>query len=158
MSKSIVIYYTWAGHTKSMAEIISEKTGAELVEIKPQTPYSDNYNTVVTAAKEEIKKGYLPPIEEVNCDLTQYDTVYIGTPIWWGTMAPPLMTYLKEQDFSGKTVMPFSTHGGGGKGHCDTDIEKLCTDAKVMSMYTAYEGGGRNAEKEIAVWIKNNLN
>ena len=57
---------------------------------------------------------------------------------------------------SGKTVMPFSTHGGGGKGHSDRDIAKLCPNAKVLDMYTAYEGGGRSAKKEITAWIKKN--
>lgn len=73
-------------------------------------------------------------------------------------MAPPLAAFLNKNDFSGKTVMPFSTHGGGGKGHSDRDIEKMCVGANVKAMYTAYEGGGAVAEKEMAAWIKNNLN
>lgn len=158
MSKSVVVFYTWAGHTKKMAEMIASRTGADLLEIEPVTAYSQNYNTVVNQAKEEIKKGYLSELKPVECDLSQYDVVYIGTPIWWGTMAPPLATFLNRNDFSGKTVMPFSTHGGGGKGHSDRDIEKLCAGANVKAMYTAYEGGGVAAEKEIAAWIENNLN
>ena len=157
MNKSIVIYYTWAGHTKAMAEIISNLTGAALLEINPTTPYSDNYNTVVVQAKKEIQDGYLPSIKTSDYDLTRFDTIYIGTPIWWGTMAPPLASFLKEQDFKGKTIMPFSTHGGGGKGHCDSDIEKLCSGAQIMPMHTAYEGGGKTAEKDMAAWIENNL-
>ena len=85
MNKSIVIYYTWAGHTKAMAEIISNLTGAALLEINPTTPYSDNYNTVVVQAKKEIQDGYLPSIKTSDYDLTRFDTIYIGTPIWWGT-------------------------------------------------------------------------
>ena len=157
MGKSIVVFYTWSGHTRKMAEIIAKLTGADLLEVEPKTPYPQNYNTVVNQAKEEIKKGYLPEIKPTACDLTQYDVVYMGTPIWWGTMAPPLATFLNTHNFSGKTILPFSTHGGGGKGHSDRDIKNFCAGANVKSMYTAYEGGGKNAEKEIAAWIQNNL-
>lgn len=158
MSNSIIIFYTWSGHTKRLAEIIANLTGADLLEVEPVTTYTQNYNMVVNQAREEIKKGYLPEIKTVECDLSQYEVVYIGTPIWWGTMAPPLATFLNRQDFSGKTIMPFSTHGGGGKGHSDRDIEKMCAGAYVKTMYTAYEGGGGTAQKEISTWIHKNLN
>lgn len=154
--KSIVLYYTWAGHTKNMAEIIAKQTGADIQEIVPETPYTKNYNDTVNQAKKEIYKGYCPPIKEIIYDLTEYDVVYLGTPIWWGTMAPPVATFLKENNLSGKTIMPFTTHGGGGKGHSDEDIKKMCPNATVLNMYTAYEGGGNNAEKEIADWLKQN--
>lgn len=71
-------------------------------------------------------------------------------------MAPPIAMFLSENDLSGKTVMPFSTHGGDSKGHSDRDIAKLCPNAKVLDMYNAHEGSGRSAEKEIAAWIKKN--
>lgn len=156
MNKSIVVYYTWSGKTKKMAEIIARQTGADLLEIKPETPYTENYNQVVAQAKREIGAGYHPAICPDDVELDAYDVVYIGTPIWWGTMAPPLATYLETHHFSGKTVMPFSTHGGGGKGHSDRDIASMCGGAQMMEMYTAYEGGGRAAEKEIAEWIHRN--
>ena len=115
MKNSVVVYYTWSGKTKRMAEIIAEQTGAELVEIKPETPYTTDYNRVVTLA-----------------------------------------TFLEQQDFTGKTVMPFSTHGGGGKGHSDRDLAKLCKGAEMKPMYTAYEGGGQAAKQEMAQWIREN--
>lgn len=151
MQKSIVIFYIWAGHTRKMAEVIAKQTGADLLEIKPKIPYTQDYNAVVSQAKKEIMEGYLPPIEKIDHDLSKYDTIYIGTPIWWGTLAPPLTTFLKEQDFSGKIILPFSTHGGGGKGHSDKDIAQICTGAKTLNMYTGYEGG---TEKEITAWIQ----
>ena len=106
----------------------SAQTGADLLEIIPETPYSENYNTVVDQAKDEIRHGYHPTIKKDNVDLNSYDTVYLGSPIWWGTMAPPVMNFLSENDLDGKTILPFTTHGGGGRG----------------------------AEQEIAAWIKQN--
>lgn len=157
MSKSIVVYYTWAGHTKKMAETISTLTGAQLHEVMAETPYSGDYSAVVEQAKREIRENFRPAIEDPDFDLSCYDVIYVGTPIWWGTMAPPLATFLSGHDLSGKTLMPFSTHGGGGKGHSDGDIARLCPGARVMDMYTAYEGGGAKAEKEMADWIKKAL-
>lgn len=156
MNKSIVVYYTWSGKTRKMAEIIAAQTGAGIVEIIPQTPYTNNYNAVVAQAKAEIQKGYLPPIQRVECDLSQYKYVYVGTPIWWGTMAPPVATFLSENNFDGKIIMPFTTHGGGGKGHSDRDIAKMCKGATVADMFSVHEGGGKSAEKELAAWIKKN--
>lgn len=157
MSKGVVVYYTWAGHTRKMAEIIAAQTGADVLEIAPEQPYTQNYNTVVKQAQQEIREGHRPPIRDAKRDLSAYDVVYVGTPIWWGTMAPPVATFLSANDLSGKTIMPFTTHGGGGKGHSDRDIAKMCPNAKVMAMYAAYEGGGRAAEIEIAAWIGKNL-
>lgn len=80
MKNSAVVYYTWSGKTKRMAEIIAEQTGAELVEIKPETPYTTDYNRVVTQAKEEIRQNKRPAICPVKTDWEKYETVYVGTP------------------------------------------------------------------------------
>ena len=152
--KSIVVFYTWSGRTREMAEEIHRQTGADLLEVQPETPYSQNYHEVTMQAKDEIRRGYLPPLQNAECDLTAYEVVYVGSPIWWGTIAPPLATFLTNHDFDGKIVMPFSTHGGGGKGHSDKDIGKLCANTRVMKMFTVYEGGGASLSHDIAGWIK----
>ncbi|GLC80713.1 flavodoxin [Lacrimispora brassicae] len=156
MSKSIVIYFTWSGRTGEMAKTIAALTGAAIQEVLPEMPYAQNYNAVVDQGKKEISAGFHPPIKKLDLDLSQYDIIFIGTPIWWGTMAPPITTFLNENDLGGKTVAPFTSHGGGGKGHSDRDFAKLCSGAKILDMYTAYEGGGRSTEKEISAWIKKN--
>lgn len=154
--KEIVLYYTWAGHTRAMAEIIAAQTGADRKEILPKAPYSADYNTVVKQAKKEIREGFFPSLEPIDIDLRQYDTIYLGSPIWWGTIAPPVATYLSENDFSGKTILPFTTHGGGGKGHADRTIAEMCPQASVAEMYTAYEGGGANAKAGLSAWLEKN--
>ena len=157
MKKGIVVYYSWAGHTRQMAGIIAAQTGADVFEIVPEVPYTQNYSAVVKQAQKEIREGFRPAIRNPKRDLSDYDVVYVGTPIWWGAMAPPVATFLEGNDFSGKTMLPFTTHGSGGKGHSDRDIARMCPGAHVKEMYTAYEGGGRGAEKEVADWIAKNL-
>lgn len=158
MKKSIIIFYTWSGNTRKLAEIIANYTGADLLEIEPVVPYSSHHGTVVKQAKEEIKKGYLPELKSIECDLSQYDIVYLGTPIWWGTMAPPLTTFLSDHDFNGKIIMPFCTYGGKPK-HCyDRDIEKLCTDAIIKPLFITFKDGGKDADRNIKAWIEMNLN
>ncbi len=156
MSNSIVVYYTWSGNTRKIAKIIASLVGADIQEILPETPYTKNYNKAVEQAKKEIREGFHPPIKKMDLDLSKYDVVYIGTPIWWSTIAPPVATFLSKNDFSGKTIMPFSTHGGGGKGQADKDIAKLCPKAKVLDMYTTYQDGRNSAKEEVAAWIKKN--
>ncbi|MCD8350180.1 MAG: NAD(P)H-dependent oxidoreductase [Planctomycetaceae bacterium] len=154
--KSVVVFYSWSGRTKEMARAIADATGADLVEIEPEMPYSQDYNTVVNQAKKEIQTDTVRPFKPVDVDIKQYDTVFLGSPVWWGTMAPPLAAFIKTVDWNGKTVMPFSTHGGGGKGHTDSDMKKACSGALFKKMYTAYEGGGAAAGTEIAAWIAEN--
>ncbi len=99
-----VIYFTWSGRTGEMARIISRLTGASIQEILPETPYALNYNAVVNQGKKEISAKFQPPIKKLDLDLSQYDVFFIGTPIWWGTMAPPITTFLKKMIFVGRFV------------------------------------------------------
>ena len=153
MSKSIVIFYSWAGHTRRMAEAIAAETGADLLEIQPREAYPASYRETLRRSKAELDTGRLPDIQPAGQDLKGYDTVYIGSPVWYGTIAPPLTVYLKSQQLAGKRVLPFCTHGGGGKGHTDRDIAALCAGAQMAPMYAAYEGG---TGAELSSWVRSN--
>lgn len=139
--KALIVYYTWSGQTEKIAKMIKKVTGGELCEIKPKVPYTEDYNKVVNQAKEELKKRMMPEIEETGVDLSSYDTIFVGTPNWWSSVAPPMQKYLSDNDFSGKTVYPFITHGGGGGGHIEKDIKGLCAGAELKRALVAYEGG-----------------
>ncbi len=154
MSKSIVVYYSWSGNTRKIAQLISQFSGAQLLEIRPVKPYPANYNQLVAQARTEIQQGLRPAIEKVECDWDRFDTVYVGTPIWCGTMAPPLATFLEAQNFALKKVMPFCTHGGGGKGNAHKDLEMLCNGAKFMEMCEIRQSGGADVGQQIAQWIE----
>ncbi len=151
MSKSAVVFYTWGGQAKTMAEEIAKLTGADIIEVKPKTPYSDNYSTCVKDAKKEMDEGKLPELTETDFDMSAYDTVYLGSPIWFGTIAAPIAAFLTEVDLTGKIVKPFVTHGGGGKGHTDKDVAALCPDSDVKPALAVYEGGKK---EEIEAWVR----
>lgn len=150
--KSIVVYYSASGNTKIVAEKIQRAAGADIQEIKPITPYVESYNELLKEAKGEIQKGVKRPIHPI--DLSSYDVIYIGSPVWWGTVAPPLMTLIDENNLTGKIIAPFITHGGGGKGHSDRDLERACPDSTVTETLEIYGSGNRNSEKEIEEWLK----
>ncbi len=122
-AKTLVAYYSRTGNTATLAEMIAANTGADVyrIETLDANHYPDDYQATTQQVKQEITDGTLPPIKPLP-DMTEYDTIFIGTPVWWGTLASPVRTFLSETDLTGKTVVPFSTHGGGGAGTSLLDI------------------------------------
>ena len=150
--KVLVAYFSWGGNTKSIAEKIHAQTGGDIFRIEPVTPYPSDYNeTAYGVAKEQKDKGIHPPIK--NKDVSSYDVIFVGTPAWWYTMAPPVMTFLSENNFEGKTIVPFVTHGGGGGYTIDKDMANLAKGAKVLSPFVVYGKGGASVDKDLAEWI-----
>ena len=150
--KVLVAYFSWSGNTKSVAEKIHSQVGGDIFRIEPVTPYPSDYNeTAYGIAKEQKDKGIHPPIK--NTDVSSYDVIFVGTPAWWYTMAPPVMTFLSENNFEGKTIVPFVTHGGGGGYTIDKDMANLAKGAKVLSPFVVYGKGGASVDKDLAEWI-----
>lgn len=153
--KILVVYYSHSGNTQKIATLIHHILGAELHEIQPVKPYPEAYKAVVDLAKKEIQAGYLPPLQSKMDSLDEFDPIFVGSPNWWSTIAPPIATFLKEPDTSGKTIVPFCTHGGGGLGRIGEDIAKLCPTATVCPCFGIYGSGGGNVETNISEWLHN---
>ncbi len=152
--KILIAYYSHSGNTEAVAKKIQSATGGDLFEIKPLKPYPGDYNTLVSLAQTEKQQDVKPELAD-NGNVKDYDIIFVGTPVWWYTMASPVKTFLTKNDFSGKTIVPFCTHGGGGASATYTDMQKLAPKAKVTEGYTSYE---KSADaKEITKWI-NSLN
>lgn len=152
--KILVAYFSWGGNTKSIAEKIHSQVGGDMFRIEPVTPYPSDYNeTAYGVAKEQKDKGIHPPI--TNTDISSYDVMFVGTPAWWYTMAPPVMTFLAENNFERKTIVPFITHGGGGGYTIDKDMAGLAKGAKVLTPFVVYERGDARTDKDIETWINN---
>ena len=135
--KVAVVYYSQSkiGNTATVATWIAKHTGGELVAIEPTEPYPDAYGDTLKAAQKDMGNGGTRPIKPVK-PLDGYDVVFIGSPIWYGTYAPPVAEFFKTYDFAGKIVAPFCTHGGGGAGRYFVDVRKACPQATVKDGLT----------------------
>ena len=149
-TKVLIIYYTYSGNTGKVAQEIHKIVGGDMVKINPLEPYPSNYNAVVEQAKQELHTGYKPKIRVSVNNIASYDTVFVGSPNWWHTIAPPVITLLSESDMSGKTIIPFITHGGGGLGRSAEDIAALCPHANVLKSLSVYGADVKSVQKWLA--------
>lgn len=114
--KKIVIYYSYGNHTRMIAEKIKNNLTCDILEIKPKVPYSSDYQTVVDETEDNLQIRETSEIEDINVNIPLYDTVILGTPVWWGIAAWPVDTFVKNNNFDGKTVIPFCTSASSGLG------------------------------------------
>jgi flavodoxin len=149
----LVAYFSRSGNTRRIAYLIHQQVGGTLHEIQPEEPYPDSYNATVDQAKKEIQAGYRPALRSTLDDIESYDTVFVGSPNWWNTIAPPVATFLSENDLLAKTIVPFCTHGGGGLGRIGQDIARLCPQSTVLSSFEIYGSGGGNAQARVSAWL-----
>ena len=151
----LVVYFSHSGNTYKIANLIHQEVGGTIHEIQPEVPYPNSYNAVVDQAKKEIQAGYKPALQSTPDHIESYDTIFVGSPNWWSTIAPPVATFLSEYDLSGKTIVPFCTHGGGGLGRIGQDIAKLCPQSTLLSCFEIYESGTGNAQAQVSAWLRN---
>ncbi|MFH0022932.1 flavodoxin [Pseudomonas fluorescens] len=116
-SRTLVAYFSRSGNTRVVAGLIHRAHNTDLFEIRPATPYPEEYLATVEQARQERDTGYEPPLETVLPNLIQYETVYLGFPIWGETTPPAIRAFLSSHDLSGKKLIPFITHGGYGLGN-----------------------------------------
>ena len=165
MSKSIVIFFSHAGdnysvgnievgNTKIVADYITEIKGADQFEIVTHKYDGMAYMPLIELAKEEANKGELPPYEGTAPDLSQYDTVFIGGPVWWGTYPQVMFTLFKDINLDGKTVIPFTTHEGSGLASCASDVKKAFPKAKVTGEFSIYGHEVRTGKAKVEKWLK----
>lgn len=153
--KTLIAYFSYTGHTKGIAEQIQKLTNGTLFEIKPASAYSDDYDITERQGRKETSSGYRPALAENVADFNSYDTILIGTPNWFNTVAPPVATFLAENDFSDKKIALFCTNGGNGLGHMIADINSICKNVKLLESLNIYEDGGKDANKKVTVWLNN---
>ena len=123
-ARTLVAYFTLTGNTEKAAKIIAEETNADLYQIELVTPYPSEYKEQTELAKKELSEGILPAIKPWPENIGEYDVVFVGSPVWWGTMATPVRTFLASGVLKGKTVIPFVTHGGGGADNSFAEVSQ----------------------------------
>ena len=154
--KVLIAYFSWSGNTRGIAQEIQSQTGADLFEITPVNPYSEDYNTVLMQAQEDQHKQARPKLSEQVQNMDEYDIILLGYPNWWASIPMPIASFLEEYDFSGKTIIPFCSHGGGRFGQSLTAIAKLAPDSLIGQGLSVHYSGGSSLPDDVTAWLKAN--
>lgn len=152
-TKALVVYFSWSGNTKAIAEEIAKQTGADIFEIVPVNAYSDVYETVTEVAQTERSEGARPEIEGTVDNFADYDIVYFGFPIWWGDMPMVMYTFLDSYDFSGKTVAVFASSASSGLGNTVDAIKEAEPEATVTEGLLLTGSTAEGAESKVSDWL-----
>lgn len=168
MAKTLVLFYSRPGanyvsgnivnlkkgNCLVVAEKIAALTGADMFQVEPLKDYSADYTRCTEEAQEELRAGARPAYKG-DIDISLYDTIIVGYPIWWGTFPMPLWTFLENHDFSGKKIVPFSTHEGSGLGSSVSDLKKICVGATVTAGIAIKGSRANNCDTEIKKIVAN---
>ncbi|RZJ98748.1 MAG: flavodoxin [Flavobacterium sp.] len=166
-SKVLIVYLSRTSNTKAIAEIIYANVGGKMVAIELEKPYPENYQATVQQVANENASGFLPSLKTRIDSIEKYDVIFVGFPTWGMQLPPPMKSFLKQYDLSGKTVIPFNTNAGYGVGNSFETVKELCPDSKILEGFTIKGGIERDgvylaikdekkkeAEKEVMNWLK----
>ena len=163
--KTLVVFFSHAGenysvgnikvgNTKIVADYISEMTGADQFEVVADKDYDMPYMQLIEVAKQEAHDGELPPMVGRLENVDQYDTVFIGGPVWWGTYPQVMFTFFRDYNLNGKTIIPFTTHEGSGLASCVEDVRSAYPNADVKPGFAIYGHDVRSGRSKVEKWLK----
>lgn len=154
--RKIVIYHSYSGHTKMIANIIKKKLDCDVLELEPKYEFSSDYDEVVKEYQNNEKDKSTVEIKDININLDNYDEIIIGSPVWWYSITPVVREFLKENNLEGKTVIPFATNAGW-LGRTFKEIEELCKNSSVTNemniVFGSYLADLVTSMDEIKNWI-----
>lgn len=154
--KVLILYYSQTSNTRTVAEAIQTKLDADIEEIIPVTPYGGSFEETIARCMEEREKGILPEVQPITSDLSKYDVIFLGYPVWFGTFAPPVASLLEQIDLSGKKVVPFCTFGSGGLQSSAAELALKEPDAEVLPGYGVRAARIDAVPEEIDQFLKAN--
>lgn len=149
----LVAYFSWSGNTEQMARIITGETGADLFEIVPATPYTDDYDELLDIAQQEQADNTRPELSAHVENWDSYDTVFVGYPNWWSNAPMAVYTFLESCDWTGKTLIPFNTSAGGGFGRSLSGIEESAEGAELLEGLALTESELSDAQNRVTEWL-----
>lgn len=152
--KVLVVYFSHTGNTRTIAGYIHETVKSDLVEIKTVDTYTDDYDTLLAQIREEVASGYCPPLTTKIENLSSYDVIFIGYPIWVETAAPPVRSFLTTHDLAGKTVVPFCTSGTSSAEASYRLIRSLCPKSTVLEGIQIRRGTYDTAYERVIAWLQ----
>lgn len=153
-TKSLIVYFSWSGNTKNLAQTIQSQTNADIFEIEAVVPYGDDYDTVVDLAQEEQRADARPAITNQIENINEYDVIYVGYPNWWGDMPMILYSFFDNYDLSNKTIAPFCTSGGSGLSNTVNEIKNLEPNAAVTNGLHIGSSSVNNSDNNIRQWLQ----
>ncbi|MDD3303353.1 MAG: flavodoxin [Clostridia bacterium] len=159
MNNSLLVYFSYNGNTKMIADYILNKINCDVLELKPKIKYSDDYQSVVDEYQNNETAKSTTKLEDYKIDIDKYEKVIIGSPVWWYTITPVIRTFLKDNDLSGKTIITFATNAGW-LGRTFKEIKELCPNSTIKNemniVFTTNhkEHKLKTEYKEIDEWIE----
>lgn len=151
--KSLVIFFSQTGTTQYLAQVIQHKVGADIFEVVPDKPYVGTYKELKRIAQKEQDIRYRPALSNLP-DVTAYDTIFVGFPTWLYTMPMVMFTMFDKVDFSGKTIIPFNTHGGTGFSSSLKHMRQVAPKATIVEGIEILDEDLQYSSKEINSWLK----
>ena len=151
--KMLIIYFSHTGNTETFANYIQKNANITSFRIVPVTPYPDDFNSAAEIAQQERNNNSRPEIKDPLTNISQYNTILLGYPIWYSHIPNIVITQLEKLNFKGKTIYPFNTHGSSGVGSSISDIKEYAPDAKVMDGYPIKGSEIRNKEEDVIDWL-----
>ncbi|MDO1449246.1 flavodoxin [Rhodocytophaga aerolata] len=165
-NKVLIVYLSRTNNTKAIAEIIHKNVGGTLVALELENPYPKDYLTTVEQVANENARGYLPPLKTKIEGIENYEVVFVGFPTWGMQLPPPMKSFLKQYDLSGKTIIPFNTNGSYGIGSSFQTVKELCPNSTILEgfstkggverdgIYFVMEGEkGKQVQTEVKKWL-----
>ena len=165
--KVLIVYLSRTNNTKTIAEIIYKNVGGTLVALELEKPYPENYRATVEQVVKENETGYLPPLKTKIDSIQNYGVVFVGFPTWGMKLPPPMKSFLKQYDLSGKTIVPFNTNDGYGIGSSFDTVKELCLKSKILDGFSIKGGKesdgearltkvekAKEAETEVKKWLE----
>lgn len=149
----LIAYFSKTGNTQTIANMIAEQTGGDLFKVETVVPYPEDYDETVDIARKEQDSDARPELSTHVEDMSQYDIIFLGYPNWWGTMPQAMFSFLEEYDFSGKTIIPFCTHGGSAMGRSEGDIADLVPEATLLEGLAVSGSGVNGAQDTVEEWL-----
>ena len=154
--KTLVLYYSQTGTTQALAEELQKQLGADIERIETVIPYDGDFQATIQRSGNERRNGEVPELKPIKVNLADYDVIFIGYPIWFGTYAMPIATLVQENDFAGKTIVPFCTFGSGGLASSTNALKQALPQADIRQGYGVRQARIEAAPKELDRFLKEN--
>lgn len=152
--KCLIVCYSYTGNTGRIAAALQQYTGGDRADIWPRQPYPMSFEPLLAQAHREVAAHYYPPLLPISVDPTAYDVIFVGSPNWCGTIAPPLASFLVKYQMTDKLLAPFYSHCGGTAGDVKRDIETLCPTAQVKPPLAITGDGGARLDQLLPAWLR----